>query len=429
MKNLSQFNSFAKGKSVSETRKGNNAVIYTRVSTKEQADNNQSLETQKKYCLEFAQKNNLSILGYFGGTYESAKTDERKEFSRMMKFVKKQNSGVSFILVYSLDRFSRSGENAIFLNSELRKLGIEIKSVTSPIDASTDAGQFQQGIQLLVNQFENNMRKQKCVDGMKEKLKRGEWMGVLPKGYSYTHQRGEEQKIEINKEGNLMEKAFMWKATEDLSNTVIVERLKKLGMDITVKCLTETFRNPFYCGLLSHSLLEGEVVEGKQPKLISKELFLRANSNCTPGKAKHKKENDFLHLKQFVKCDTCGTPFTGYLVKKKNIYYYKCNKIGCGCNGSAKSMHEKFQENLKTFSPDKTYIELLKKQLEYTYHNLTESSASNQKALEMRISDLKEKIGKVEKRFAFGEIDRSIYDNVAFYSTNRNDGVIHFTNG
>jgi predicted site-specific integrase-resolvase len=29
-----------------------NAVIYTRVSTKEQADTNQSLETQKKYCLQ-----------------------------------------------------------------------------------------------------------------------------------------------------------------------------------------------------------------------------------------------------------------------------------------------------------------------------------------------------------------------------------------
>ena len=49
-------------------------MIYTRVSTKEQADTNQSLETQKKYCLQYALKNDLNVLGFFGGTYESAKT-------------------------------------------------------------------------------------------------------------------------------------------------------------------------------------------------------------------------------------------------------------------------------------------------------------------------------------------------------------------
>ena len=54
----------------------NKAVIYTRVSTKEQADNNASLQTQKKYCQEFAKKKGLMVMAYFGGTFESAKSDE-----------------------------------------------------------------------------------------------------------------------------------------------------------------------------------------------------------------------------------------------------------------------------------------------------------------------------------------------------------------
>jgi site-specific DNA recombinase len=46
--------SFAKGKASDNTQqKIKSAVIYTRVSTKEQADTNQSLETQKKYCLQY----------------------------------------------------------------------------------------------------------------------------------------------------------------------------------------------------------------------------------------------------------------------------------------------------------------------------------------------------------------------------------------
>ena len=40
---------FAKGAEVASLKKTNNCVIYTRVSTKEQADNNLSLETQKRF--------------------------------------------------------------------------------------------------------------------------------------------------------------------------------------------------------------------------------------------------------------------------------------------------------------------------------------------------------------------------------------------
>ena len=88
--------SFAKGKAIDNRKQSQrNAVIYTRVSTKEQADTNQSLETQKKYCLQYALKKDLNVLGFFGGTYESAKTDERNEFNRMIRFVKNQKEGVS----------------------------------------------------------------------------------------------------------------------------------------------------------------------------------------------------------------------------------------------------------------------------------------------------------------------------------------------
>lgn len=89
MKTLHSFQQFAKGKVVQDAKSNNNAVIYTRVSSKEQADTNQSLETQRKYCAEYGIKNNMNVLGFFGGTYESAKTDERNEFNRMIKFLKK----------------------------------------------------------------------------------------------------------------------------------------------------------------------------------------------------------------------------------------------------------------------------------------------------------------------------------------------------
>lgn len=62
MSELEIFNQFGKGELVKTARTGN-CVIYTRVSTKEQADNNMSLTNQKKACINFAEKNKFSILG------------------------------------------------------------------------------------------------------------------------------------------------------------------------------------------------------------------------------------------------------------------------------------------------------------------------------------------------------------------------------
>src|SRR5690242_14462409 len=147
---FSQFGNYMKGASkiVSINTKG--AIIYTRVSSKEQAENNLSLDFQRKTIEDYAQKQGLPILGYFGGTYESAKTDGRKEFLRMLDFIKKYKGKVSHILVYTLDRFSRTGGGAIKLAQDLReKYGVTVFAVTQPTDTSNPSGVLHQNIQLL----------------------------------------------------------------------------------------------------------------------------------------------------------------------------------------------------------------------------------------------------------------------------------------
>jgi DNA invertase Pin-like site-specific DNA recombinase len=76
------------------------AVIYTRVSSKEQADKNLSLDFQRKTIEEYAGRNGFTIAATFGGTYESAKTAGRKEFARMLEYVKRSRGAVSHILVH-----------------------------------------------------------------------------------------------------------------------------------------------------------------------------------------------------------------------------------------------------------------------------------------------------------------------------------------
>lgn len=415
MKTTDLLQTFGKGKISSEKATTiKNAVIYTRVSSKEQADTNQSLETQKKYCLQYALKHELNVLGFFGGTYESAKTDERNEFNRMIRFVRNQHEGISLILVYSLDRFSRTGDNVIFISSELKRRGISIVSVTQPIDVSTHSGVLQQNIQFIFSKYDNDLRREKCITGMKEKLLRGEWTGMVPVGYSFDRSEGRTQRIVINEKGKQIAKAFAWKI-QGYSNTEIADKLSKSGFKVDKKRLSEILRNPFYCGYLSHNLLEGQVIKGNHEALITEGTFLQANEMLKKNAQGYKQENKNANipLKNFVRCAECGTPFTGYIVKAKNLYYYKCNKIGCKCNRSAKGMHSLYADFLKSYQIDQESCGLLKEQLLVTYEYLTQSEQETRVTSHQKLNELQNKLNKIEERFAYGEIDRDIFEKIA----------------
>ena len=414
---------FAKGKeNVTQITGIQNCVIYTRVSSKEQAETNQSLEWQKKYCDEYARKNNLIIKGYFGGTYESAKSDERKEFNRMLKFVKLSKEKISFILVYSLDRFSRTGDSAIYITSQLKKAGINVMAVTQPIDTNSHTGILQQNIQFIFSKYDNGLRRQKTIDGMREKLLRGEWIGNVPTGYSYV-KNAETQTIIINEKGEAIKQAFVWRAN-GMTYQQIVQKLKMYNVILPMQTLTDIFRNPFYCGYISHSLLNGEVVKGKHPALIDENLFLRANQmNKTDG-FKSNIANDNLPLKSFVKDAETNSPFTGYVVKKKGLYYYKVNNVkGLNINRSAKMMHEKFKDLLSNYTIEKSHIEPLKMQLRYTWENLTENNANEKTSISLKLNETEQKLYNLKKRHAFGEVSLDIYNEFSTELINQKEAL------
>lgn len=184
-----------------------NVVIYTRVSSKEQADKNLSLETQRKTIQDCVDRTDRNVVGFFGGTYESAKTDGRKEFQRMLEFIKKSKNKVSEVMVYSLDRFSRTGGAAIKLANDLReKYGVAVYAVTQPVDTSNPSGVLSQGMHLLFSEFDNKLRGQRVVAGMKAKFEQGIWVVKPPQGYDTILINGD-RKIVVNDDGKKIRRA------------------------------------------------------------------------------------------------------------------------------------------------------------------------------------------------------------------------------
>ena len=387
MQDLSIFKSFQKVKNSNHLRINGKAVIYTRVSTKEQAENNASLETQLKYCKELAQKKEIEVLEHFGGTYESAKSDERKQFQKMLSFVKRRKD-VGYIIVYSYDRFSRTGANGAYISDQLKKQGIVTVSATQEVDTMTTAGSFQQNLYYMFSQFDNELRRDKCVSGMKEKIRKGYYIGPLPFGYTNLNPgNGKTPEYIVNDQGKLLRKAFIMKANLSLANAEIVKKFKKKGLKITEKTLSKYLRNPFYCGLIISPLLPDEIVVGKQQPLVTHEMFLKINNilYTRPEGRVYNSEDEHLPLKTFIKSLDCKTPYTGYLVISKNLYYYKNRRKGSKENRSAKKLHQTFVDFLGDYQlKDKKLLEPLKEVITRKFIELNKESIEDAK----RVKDM-----------------------------------------
>ncbi len=412
-RHLDVFTQFGKRNvSALDNRTMNEVVAYTRVSGKEQ-EKNMSLPYQRQVVDEYAERNGLHIVAYFGGKYESAQTDGRKEFQRMLDYIKNSKGKISQILVYAVDRFSRTGGGAIKLAQDLReKYGVAINAISQPTDVSNPTGVFQQNIQFLFSNYDNVLRRQRVIAGMTYKFERGEWVVRLPMGYDSIRINGKRE-IKINDVGRKIQQAFYWKL-QGLRSDEIVEKLKALGLVIYKQQMSKIFKNPFYCGMIAHKMLNGKVIEGTHEALISKELFLQVNdimgTNTRRG-VPHVKENNDLPLKIFVKCATCGEPFTGYLMKAKGIHYYKCRTNGCKCSMNANKMHTLFQGFIGQYVVRPELMEPLKYTLEYVYHQLNKDNGEQERLLKERLKEVDAKLDTIEeKHYALNQMDATTFE-------------------
>jgi site-specific DNA recombinase len=377
------------------------AVAYTRVSSKEQAETNLSLDFQKRYIDDFATRVNLPIAAYFGGTYESAKTDGRKEFTRMLEFIRRNRNSISHLLVYSLSRFSRTGGEAIKIADEIRdKYGVVILAVTQPIDTTNAGGKFQQDIQLLFSRFDNDIRKQQCHAGIREKMEQGYWARMAPLGYDSIRENNK-RTLKINKTGRLIKQAFEWKA-RGMKNEAIMERLAARGLKLYAQKLSYIFSNVFYCGMITDKILEGKMVEGKHEPLVSRQLFLEVNEiRKTANKygTHHETENNNIPLKLTARCPKCGRGYTGYIIKAKNLYYYKCPTKGCCVSISAKQLNGDFESFLGKYNLKPELVEPLIDTMKELFHKTMKENETDAVKLKARMNDLDKQFERLEEKY------------------------------
>jgi site-specific DNA recombinase len=95
------------------------AVIYVRVSTKEQTEN-LSLPTQLRACEEYCRRQGYEILERFHEEGESAKSTDRSQLHNLLTFCRSNKGRVHFVIVFNLTRFARDKYDHCALRSHLQ---------------------------------------------------------------------------------------------------------------------------------------------------------------------------------------------------------------------------------------------------------------------------------------------------------------------
>ena len=110
------------------------AVIYARYSSDNQRE--ESIEGQLRECMDFAEKNGITVIGNYIDRALSAKTDNRPEFQKMIK--DSYRKVFDTVIVWKVDRFARNRYDSAHYKNILKKNGVKVISAKEHIGEGSE---------------------------------------------------------------------------------------------------------------------------------------------------------------------------------------------------------------------------------------------------------------------------------------------------
>lgn len=309
------------------------AVVYCRVSSKDQVDGT-SLESQERYCREWAERQGIAVLCVFVERGESAKTADRTEFIKAISFCAQKRNGVDFFIVHKIDRFARSQDDHVSVRATLRRYGVELRSATEPIN-ETPVGKAMEGMISVFAEFDNNVRRERCMSGMLERIRQGIWVWRAPLGY-YRPTAGAAL-VPDPERAPFIRLAFEEYAKGGYTYESLAAFLTQRGMRTprgrppSMQLMYHILTNPIYCGIME---VWGERHVGKFEPIVPVALFeqcqprRRAEADPRPARLRYNPE---FPLRRVI-CTTCEGRLTGSFCRSRNgtrYPYYHHQKQRC----------------------------------------------------------------------------------------------------
>jgi len=333
------------------------AVLYLRVSTAEQVEGT-SLETQERACCEHCTRTDVEIVDKFIDKGESAKTADRPEFQRMVRFCSDAKNRIDHVVVYRIDRLARNNHDFAVYGGLLAKYNVTLQSATEPI-SDDPTGRFMQTILSAIAELDNDIRGQRAKDGMMRVAEKGGWAFKAPLGYvNARDQEGLPILLEHPTQGPMIKHVFdlALKGIHTLSEiqTTMNNRGWKTvyGSKLYVQLVHKILTKPIYCGRITGKLVGGTTIKARFMGIVDETTYDRVQqilSGSGHAAIPHTRNNVEFPLRKFVKCKTCGWPLTGSFSTGRNGNkhpYYHCRNKACLAVNTRKGVMEEDFRNL-----------------------------------------------------------------------------------
>lgn len=180
--------------------------IYIRVSTEDQAKDGFSINAQKEKLTKYAEANDWKIFDYYIDDGISGKNlDGRPEVTRLLNDV--ENGKINNVLIYKLDRLTRSVRDLIYLIELFEKHNCTFNSQTEKIDTSNAVGRMFVKIIGIFAEFERENLAERVSFGYEQKTREGNYTNTNGV-YGYDYIIGEQKIIVNNEEKELVNRIY-----------------------------------------------------------------------------------------------------------------------------------------------------------------------------------------------------------------------------
>ena len=310
------------------------AVIYARVSSKEQDREGFSIPAQLKLLNDYAITNGLTVAKEFVDV-ETAKASGRTSFNDMLRYLRKHPRIVT-VLVEKTDRLYRNLKDWVTVD----ELGLEIHLVKEGAVLSAESRsseKFLHGIKVLMAKNYIDNLSEEVRKGMTEKAAQGFWPSAAPIGYlNVVADNGRKVIIPDPRFAPLIENLFVWYATGQHTLETVTEKARKVGLiyprsgiKITPAGVHRILRKRIYTGDFDW---DGHRYKGNHEALVDMDLWNKVQ-DVLDGRfgAKLRTGPRDLRFSGVLTCGHCGCAVVGEVKKGKYIYYHCTGYKGkCG---------------------------------------------------------------------------------------------------
>ena len=370
---------------MSKEMENKRCCIYARVSTDEQAERDLSIPFQLERCRYHAQGKGWRVVKEYIDAGESARTDKRPDFQRMISSAR--NKEFDIILVHKFDRFARNDYDFVVYEKELEDLKIVVESLSEPGDASTPAGYISRRMMQIISSWYSKNLAVEVKKGMQKKVENGGWPKPVTYGYKNVSDKTQSW-IEVDPvNGPIVTEAFKEMATgkwtlQDWTEQAYSSGARsRRGTMIPKTVWSKIFHNRFYLGE-TWLKLGDTPIKGKHSPLIDEYTFykvqdvLREHDKFRQRSHRHK----YLLRGLLFSNDANSSCWAEtHLQKQKSYYRSRNKKNGKDIYYNTKQVEDQLPDMFKQITISSEAAKQLKRDLVQWFNNENDSSGEIKK--------------------------------------------------